>query len=258
MRVVSWNVNGLRSISKKAFARWRNQCGADVVCVQETRVQPEQLKAHQRWPRGWKSTFHSAERKGYSGVATFSQTPPEAVHTTLNERHYDREGRLLITRFGDVTVANVYFPNGSGPNRDHSRVPYKLGFYRALFDHLEPLRAGGEKVLVVGDFNTAHRPIDLARPKQNTKTSGFLENEREELDRWLNSGWTDTFRHLHGDVEGAYTWWSQRQGVREKNIGWRLDLVLAAPGALPVVKDAFIWPDVLGSDHCPVGVDLAG
>jgi exodeoxyribonuclease-3 len=170
----------------------------------------------------------------------------------------DAEGRVQLARFGALWVANVYFPNGSGPQRDHSRVPFKLEFYRRLYDVLDERKRAGEPVLVMGDFNTAHREVDLARPKSNQKTSGFLPRERAELDRWLQNGWIDTWRHEHPDREGVYSWWSQRFGVRERNVGWRIDYVLASPGALPFLQRASIHTDVMGSDHCPVSVDLDG
>jgi exodeoxyribonuclease-3 len=197
----------------------------------------------------------SAERRGYSGVGLWSREAPDAVETTLGDPSFDTEGRLQIARFGALTVVNGYFPNGNGKNRDNGRVPYKLSFYRALFDRLEADRAAGRPILVMGDFNTAHREIDLARPKQNVKTSGFLEEEREEFDRWLRAGWVDTFRAFEPG-EGHYTWWSQRFGVREKNIGWRIDYVLASEGAMKHVRQAKIHPDVRGSDHCPISVEL--
>lgn len=258
MRIVSWNVNGLRAVADKGFRRWMGRSKADVIAVQEIRALPEQLPKNIVKPRGWRAHFAPAERKGYSGVALFAKKEwaPDAVETSLGAPEFDAEGRLQMARFGELLVVNGYFPNGSGPNRDHSRVPYKLDFYRALFDTLEPERAAGRPILVMGDFNTAHREIDLARPKSNKKTSGFLPEEREELDRWLREGWTDTFRHVHGEVEGAYTWWSQRGDCRKRNIGWRIDMILASPGALGFVQDAFITPEVKGSDHCPLGVDL--
>ena len=150
---------------------------------------------------------------------------------------------------------NGYFPNGNGKLRDNSRVPYKLAFYRALFDKVQGLRRAGYRVLVMGDFNTAHTEIDLARPKANRKTSGFLPAERAELSRWLQAGWVDSFRHFEPGP-GHYSWWSQRQGARERNIGWRIDYVLASPAAMRYVDAAFIQRRVRGSDHCPVGVDL--
>lgn len=256
LRILSWNVNGLRAAGRKGFADWLHSSNADIVGLQEVRALPEQLTKALREPEGWHAAWAPAERKGYSGVGLLSRAAPEAVDTSLGEERFDVEGRLQVARFGDVTVVNGYFPNGSGKNRDHSRVPYKLDFYQRLFAQLEPARAAGEAIVVMGDFNTAHREIDLARPKSNHKTSGFLPVEREELDRWLRSGWTDTFRHVHGDVEGAYTWWAQRGSCRERNVGWRIDYVLASPGALARLRDAFILPEVMGSDHCPLGVTL--
>jgi exodeoxyribonuclease-3 len=256
MKILAWNVNGLRACARKGFLEWLDQCGADIVAVQEVRARPEQLKRSLRRPDGWHAHFVSAERKGYSGVGLYSRVGPDAIETSLGDDSFDHEARLQIASFGLLALANVYFPNGSGPNRDHSRVPYKLDFYRRLFDRLEPAKAEGAPILVMGDFNTAHRPIDLARPKSNHKTSGFLPEERDELDRWLNSGWVDTFRYFHPE-HSRYTWWSQRYGVRERNIGWRLDYVLASPGAMPFVEEAFILDDVMGSDHCPVGVEMA-
>jgi exodeoxyribonuclease-3 len=173
----------------------------------------------------------------------------------LGAARFDREGRVQLARFGRLVVANAYFPKGSGKDRDNSRVPYKLDFYEALFERLQRLRKGGYRVLAMGDFNTAHHEIDLARPKANRDTSGFLPEERAVLDQWVDAGWTDTFRHFEkGD--GHYTWWSQRFGVRAKNIGWRIDYVFASPAAMKYVTGAFIQPGVTGSDHCPYGVSV--
>lgn len=255
MRIVSWNVNGLRAVARKGFLDWLAGSDAHVVGLQETRALPEQLGDELRNPDGWHLTLTPAAKKGYSGVGCYSRTPPDGLEVTLGAERFDVEGRLQLLRFGRLTIANVYFPNGSGKDRDHSRIPYKLDFYRALFDRLEPARAAGEPVLVMGDFNTAHREIDLARPKTNVTTSGFTPVEREELDRWLREGWADTFRAFY-DEGDRYTWWSNRRGVRERNVGWRIDYVLASPGAMEHVRDAFIHHDVMGSDHCPVGVDL--
>ena len=152
-------------------------------------------------------------------------------------------------------MVNAYFPKGSGKDRDNSRVPYKLDFYRAVFDRVERLRRR-YRVFVVGDWNTAHNEIDLARPKGNLKSSGFLPEERAEMDRWMAAGWIDTFRKLNPDAPGHYTWWRQWGGAREKNVGWRIDYVIASPGAMRRVRDAFIWPYEMGSDHCPIGVDV--
>lgn len=255
MRVVSWNVNGLRACVKKGFSEWLQGDSATIVGVQEVRAWEEQLPVEVRDVPGFHTHFVAAERPGYSGVGLFSRLLPDEVETALGPE-FDPEGRLQFARFGKLLVVNGYFPNGNGKNRDNSRIPYKLDFYRALYDKLEKPLRDGERVLVIGDFNTAHRPIDLARPKQNEKTSGFTPEEREELDRWLVNGWTDTFRHHHPTAEGHYSWWSQRFGARAKNIGWRIDYVLASPGAMEFVRDARIHPEVMGSDHCPVSVEL--
>jgi exodeoxyribonuclease-3 len=257
----SWNVNGLRAAHQKGFLDWLAASKAHFVGLQEVRAELDQLDPELARPRGWHTAFCAAQKKGYSGVGIYAKRRPDAVHTTLGRPELDAEGRLQDVRLGALRVINAYFPNGNGTvlpdgKRSNDRIPYKLDFYRALFDHLEPARLAGDRILVMGDFNTAHREIDLARPKDNRKTSGFTDIEREELDRWLRSGWHDTFRHIHGDLPGAYSWWSQRPGIRARNIGWRLDLVLASPGALPYLQDAFIDAHVLGSDHCPVGVHL--
>jgi exodeoxyribonuclease-3 len=254
-RIISWNVNGLRACARKGFSAWLRSSRAEVVGVQEVRALPEQLPAAVREPRGWNTHFSPAERPGYSGVGLFSRRKPDAVDTSLGIKRFDVEGRLQVARFGRLVVINGYFPKGSGTKRDNSRVPYKLAFYRAVFDRAQRLRRGGYRVLVLGDFNTAHCEIDLARPRENRETSGFLPRERRELDRWMAAGWVDSFRRFEPGP-GHYSWWSQRFGAREKNIGWRIDYVLASPAAARYLRDAFIQPEVRGSDHCPVGVDL--
>ncbi len=253
MKVLSWNVNGLRSAIGKGFGDWLARSGAAVVGVQEVRAATHELDLVPIGP--WKAHFAPALRPGYSGVGLFSRRAPDAVEASLGEARFDAEGRFQLARFGRLTIVNAYFPNGNGKDRDNSRIPYKLDFYRAVFDRLAPAVRAGEPVIVMGDFNTAHRAVDLARPKANEKTSGFRPEEREELDRWLRSGFVDTFRSFE-QGPGHYSWWSQRFGVREKNVGWRLDYVLASEGAMPFVKRAFLEPHTLGSDHCPAGVEL--
>lgn len=255
MRIVSWNVNGLRACAKKGFLDFLATSGADIVGIQELRAFPAQLPPEVRAPTGWHAAFAPAERKGYSGVALFSRQPPDRVETKLGIPEYDVEGRLLIAHFKRLAIVTAYFPKGSGTARDNSRVPYKLGFYAALFERLQTLRRRGP-VFVMGDYNTAHTELDLARPKTNARTSGFLPIEREVLTIWLDAGWQDTFRHAHRGQPGHYTWWRQWGNAREDNVGWRIDYVLASPSAAKRVREAFIWPLVLGSDHCPVGVDV--
>ncbi len=256
LRVLSWNVNGIRACEKKGFKAWLDRTSPFLIGIQEVRALPEQLPAKLHSPRNWSQHMVCAERKGYSGVASYSKSEPDEVLAGLGEERFDSEGRVQFLRFGKLLIANVYFPNGNGKGRDNSRVPYKLDFYKLLLKRLEKERKAGLRVLVMGDFNTAHKEIDLARPKGNHKTSGFLPEEREELDRWTQAGWVDTFRCFNEEPE-HYSWWSQRGGCRERNVGWRIDYVFAAPEALPFVKDAFILPKVTGSDHCPVGVDLS-
>jgi exodeoxyribonuclease-3 len=255
LRILSWNVNGLRACGSKGFRRWLDRSDAAIVGVQEVRARLEDLPRRISHPRGWHTHFVASERRGYSGVGLYARPAPDAVDTALGRQAFDAEGRLQVARFGRLVVANVYFPNGNGRERDQSRVPFKLGFYRALRARLLPLRRSGARVLVMGDFNTAHREIDLARPRENRETSGFLPVERRELDRWLEAGWIDTFRAFEPGP-GHYSWWSQRASVRARNIGWRIDYVLASPSAMPFVRGAFIQQRVRGSDHAPVGVDV--
>lgn len=255
MRILSWNVNGLRACTRKGFGDFLHTSGADVLALQEVRAFPTQLDPAIHQPAGWHTSFAAAERPGYSGVAIYSRRAPDRIETSLGLPHFDREGRFMVAHFGRLAVASVYFPKGSGRDRDNSRVPYKLAFYRAVFDRLQALRRRGP-VFVSGDFNTAHQAIDLARPKGNLKSSGFLPEERAEFDRWIAAGWIDTFRAQHPGAPGHYTWWRQSGDARANNIGWRIDYVLASPSAFPRVQSAFIWPQVMGSDHCPVGIDI--
>ena len=255
MRIVSWNVNGLRACAKKGFLDALARSEADILGIQEMKAFESQLPDEVRSPAGWHTRFVAAERAGYSGIGLFTKTAPDRSEDSLGEPRFDVEGRYQLARFGRTVVVNAYFPNGSGKERDNSRVPYKLDFYRAVFDRVERLRRRYH-VFVIGDWNTAHTEIDLARPAANRKTSGFLPEECAEMDRWLAAGWVDTFRERHPGEIGHYTWWAQRSGARARNVGWRIDYVLASPGAMRRVRDAFIWPQVAGSDHCPIGVDV--
>jgi len=255
MKIVSWNVNGLRACAKKGFLDFLESSGADVVCLQEVRALPEQLDPAVRAPAGWHVSFSPAQRKGYSGVAIYSRIAPSRIETCLDEPEFDVEGRYIVAHFGRTAVASIYFPNGSGKERDNSRVPFKLAFYARVLARMEALKKRGP-VYVAGDYNTAHQDIDLARPKTNKKSSGFLAEERSELSRWLAQGWVDTFRAQHPNEQGCYTWWRQAGGARESNVGWRIDYIFSSPSGARRVQNAFIWADVLGSDHCPIGVDI--
>jgi len=254
-RVYSWNINGIRAATRKGLDDWIRDSRAEIIGLQEIRADLDLIPSEILELDDYQHHYVAADRKGYSGVGLLSRRKPDRLDTSLGETRFDAEGRLQIARFGRLVVANGYFPNGSGKNRSNDRVPYKLDWYRALFSRVEKWRRAGYRVLVMGDYNTAHKEIDLARPKDNRKTSGFLSEECKELDQWIEAGWIDTFRQFEPDP-GHYSWWSQRFGVRAKNIGWRIDYILASPSAMPFVRNAFIEPDVQGSDHCPIGVDL--
>jgi exodeoxyribonuclease-3 len=253
MRLVSWNVNGIRAAIRHGFWEWLAGDSPDILCLQETRIQPNQLSEEMRGPSGYRTFWHAAQRKGYSGVATFCREEPLSAHEGFGHPDFDLEGRVLITEHSSFTLLNAYFPSGQ---RGHERVAYKLAFYDALLSFCLALRAKGHRLIVCGDLNTAHQPLDLARPKQNRKTSGFLPEEREALGRWLECGFVDIFRHLYPEAE-QYTWWTYRMNARARNIGWRLDYFLVADELLPLVNDARIRVEVMGSDHCPVELQLA-
>jgi exodeoxyribonuclease-3 len=253
--IASWNVNGLRAVAKKGFLDWLRATQAEVVGVQEVRAPIEEIPEALRSPEGWHTRFAAAQRKGYSGVGLFARTQPERIDVGVGEPRFDAEGRVVMARFGKLLVVNGYFPNGNGKERDNSRVPFKLDFYRHLFGVLDESMKRGERIVVMGDFNTAHTELDLARPKQNEKTSGFLLEERQELSRWLDAGWIDSFRCFEKGP-GHYSWWSQRQGARARNVGWRIDYMLVSPGAAAFLCGAGIERDVLGSDHCPITLTL--
>jgi exodeoxyribonuclease-3 len=258
-RFVSWNVNGIRACVRKGFLDWLPLARASVIGLQETRCEQDELPEMLHRLPGFRHAYWVTARakRGYSGVALLSRTMPLEVVTELCDESFDREGRFLLARFPELLVANVYFPKGSGNLRDNSRVPYKLAFTEHVFRVLNAARRRHRlPAIVMGDFNVAPDPIDLARPRGNEGTSGFLPEERELYARVRGKVWVDTFRALHPTVV-KYSWWSNRIGVRARNIGWRIDHVLVSADLLPRVRRAFVWDHVRGSDHCPVGIDLA-
>ena len=255
MLIYSWNVNGIRSATSKGFLNWLQKSNADIVGLQEVRALPEQIAPEVRNPKGYFTHFFPAQKPGYSGVGLYSRIEPDHIDTSFGNPDFDNEGRVQIAQFGKLYIAHIYFPNGQGKNNDNSRIPYKIVFYEKLFEKLGKLNKAGEQVLVMGDFNTAHTELDIARPKENQDTSGFTPKERQEFDRIISLGWTDTFREFE-KKGGFYSWWSVRAGARARNVGWRIDYVLASKAAKSLVKNAFIHMDTLGSDHCPVGVEL--
>ncbi len=253
MRLSSWNVNGIRAVAKKGFLEWLASTRPDVLCIQETRVDPAALPEEILTPPGYQSSWAVSERKGYSGVATYCRTPPRSWWAGLGIERFDVEGRVVVTDLGDFDLYNVYFPNGGmGPER----LAYKLDFYAAFLEQVDARIRAGRQVVFCGDVNTAHRPIDLARPKENQKTSGFLPEERAWLDVWIEHGWVDTFRHLYPEAVGAYSYWDQRFNARARNVGWRIDYFFVHRSFLGRVRDAGISPEVMGSDHCPVWLEI--
>ncbi len=253
MNLVTWNVNGLRAALRKGVWQWVQESAPDVLCLQETRVFPRQLTSAQRalWA-DWHVTWYPAEKAGYSGVATFCRTPPLEVHLGLDEPRFDVEGRVIRTRHPDFYLFNVYFPNGG---RGHDRVQYKLDFYARLLEICDDLHAAGQRIIICGDFNTAHQEIDLRNSRENRETSGFLPEERAWVTRYLEHGFVDVYRRLYPQRE-QYTWWTYRMRARQRNIGWRIDYFLVSEALFPRVEDSLIHDQVPGSDHCPVSLHL--
>ncbi len=248
IKIISWNVNGLRSVAKKGFLDTVAALDADILCLQETRSRKDQLPADIQDIPGYHSYFVAAERGGYSGVAIYSKEKPQSVLTGMGIPVFDAEGRVLVAAYPDFTLFNCYFPNGGS---SQERLDYKMSFYDATLDFV----TARQNMLICGDVNTAHRPTDLARPKENEKISGFLPLERQWIDRLLAAGFQDTFRIFH-EEGGNYSWWDVKSRARERNVGWRIDYFFSQTDLTPRVLDSFILPEVQGSDHCPVGVIL--
>ncbi len=253
VKLLSWNVNGIRAAHKKGFLDWFHRESADVVCLQETKAHKEQLEKHLTEIEGYQSHWSSAERKGYSGVVTYTRQPPRMVRQGFGIPRFDAEGRVIITELARFTLFNVYFPNGK---RDQERLDYKMDFYESILKHWETLRQDGHRLVICGDYNTAHHEIDIARPKENQKVSGFLKIEREWMDRLVAKGYVDVFRKMNPELRDQYTWWDMMTRARERNVGWRIDYFFVSKDLLPHVRNAWISPEVMGSDHCPVGLEL--
>jgi exodeoxyribonuclease-3 len=245
----SWNVNGIRAAQKKGLLDWLHQTKPDILGIQETKAHPDQLDEELRNPPGYHAYWASAERKGYSGVALFTRIEPNSVQIGLGIDEYDREGRTIVAEFDEYVLITAYFPNGS---RDHSRVPFKMAYKKSFLEFCNQLRSQGKQIIFCGDVNTAHREIDLARPKENQKSTGFLPIEREWLDKIIEQGYIDTFRLLHPEETEAYSWWAYWGKARERNVGWRLDYFFTSPDLKESILAAEILSDVHGSDHCPV------
>jgi len=253
MRLLSWNVNGLRAIYKKGFLEWLRADSPDALCIQETKAALDQVPPQLRSVPGYHSCFTSGDRKGYGGVGLFSQKRPQSWAFSLGIPGFDDEHRVIMADFGDFLLFNVYFPNGKASKE---RLDYKLRFYDAFLDGITRLKEEGRSIVICGDLNTAHKEMDIARPKANEKISGFLPVERAWMDRLVERGFLDTFRIFHPEG-GHYSWWDLKTRARERNVGWRIDYFFVSEDLSRKVKSAFILKEVTGSDHCPVGIELA-
>ena len=252
INIYCWNVNGIRAIFNKGFLDWFDEIGPDILCVQETKASEEQLPPELKDVPGYRSFFSSADKKGYSGVGQYTKMEPESVKGSFGVPRFDHEGRILISDYGYFVLLNIYFPNGKASRK---RLRYKLDFYHAFLDYADALRDRGNKIVVCGDFNTAHKEIDLARPRENSKVSGFLPEERAWIDEFVSHGYVDTFR-IFNQEPGNYTWWDLKTRSRKRNVGWRIDYFFVSDDLEENVKSSFILPEVMGSDHCPLGIEL--
>jgi exodeoxyribonuclease-3 len=256
MNIYSWNVNGIRAVEKKDFLPWLLATDADLLCVQETKARPEQLASHLKTPAKdgvavYQSVWASAKKAGYSGTAIYYKNEPDEV-TLLGNAAFDDEGRVIAVRYGTLVVISAYFPNSQEAG---ARLPYKLDFCAAMKDECRRLVADGKRVVLCGDYNIAHKPIDLAHPKANEGNPGYLPEERAWMDTFTEDGFVDTFRTFC-DEPNQYTWWSYRMNARERNVGWRIDYACVNKDLLPAVRSAGICPTVLGSDHCPINLAI--
>lgn len=252
MNIYSWNVNGIRAIQKKGFCDWISEEQPDILCLQETKAHVEQLEEELLHISGYLVYFNEGERKGYSGVATYTKEKPLSVKYGIGIEKFDREGRILITEYPNFILLNIYFPNGQ---KDDERLQYKMEFYDAILDYCNELKAQGKNLIICGDYNTAHTEIDIKNPKANEKRSGFLPIERQWMDKFIDNGYTDTYRYFHPEsIE--YSWWSYRFKARERNAGWRIDYFFVSNNFIDKVVEAKILTDVMGSDHCPIVLSI--
>ncbi len=252
VKIVSWNVNGIRAVAKKDFIPWLRSSNADIICLQETKAEPTDVPKELSSEKQYTQYWNSAAKKGYSGVGMLTKLSAREVVFGLGDERFDSEGRVIRADFDSFVLLGVYFPNGA---MSAERLRFKLDFYDAFFEHIETLRREKRPVIFCGDVNTAHKEIDLSRPKENSNVSGFLPIERAWLDKITAAGWVDTFRAFDSSPN-KYTWWDYKTKARERNVGWRIDYFFINSEFLGNVSEAFILPEVLGSDHCPIGITL--
>ena len=253
MKLISWNVNGLRAVINKGFENFFNEIDADIFCIQETKMQKDQIDDNmKRIFEGYYSYWNSAIKKGYSGTAVFSKTEPIKVTYGIGIEEHDKEGRVITLEYEDFYLVNCYTPNSK---RELERLEYRMIWENEFRNYLASLNKI-KPVILCGDLNVAHEEIDLKNPKTNRKNAGFTDEEREKMTELLKSGFTDSFRYLYPNKTECYSWWSYMGHAREKNVGWRIDYFIISKTIEEKVKDSYIYSNVMGSDHCPVGIEL--
>jgi len=252
MKILSWNVNGIRACVKKGFLKWLYKAKPDILCLQEIKISEAELTKELTRPKGYYTYWNFGHKKGYAGVAVFTKEKPIKVERGIGVRKFDQEGRFLILQYKKFWLVNTYFPHSQ---RDLSRLKFKLEFNDVYLLFVEKLKEKSKRLILTGDFNVAHKEIDLKNPKQNEKNAGFIPAERKWVDDFLPKGYVDVFREFEAGP-GHYTWWSYRFNARKRNIGWRVDYFFVPTPFLNSVKNSYILKDVLGSDHCPVGIEL--
>ena len=253
IEIISWNVNGIRAVGNKDALKWIDEREPDILCLQEIKALEDQIPGDLFEKKYEERIVNSATKKGYSGTATFS-TIKSDTHSTAQHVDTTSEGRIVETHYNDIVLFNVYFPNGQ---KNEERLAHKMKFYDDFLQHCEALKEDGKSIIICGDVNTAHAEIDLSNPKANSKTSGFLPIEREWIDKLIEHNYVDTFRYVNGEEKERYSWRSYRSGARDRNIGWRIDYFFISEDLCESLEDAFILNDIIGSDHCPVGIRLS-
>ncbi len=250
MKIVSWNVNGIRAVYKKDFLKWLRATNADIVCLQEIKAQKEQIPTDLLKQKDYYFYFNQAVKKGYAGVAVYTKQKPLKVECKLGLKRFDQEGRILKLEYSDFTLINLYFPHGG---RQKENLNYKLEVYKYFLNYLKRIK--DKNIILIGDFNIAHQEIDLSRPKQNQNNIMFTSEERKQIDKIINSGFIDGFRKFNKEGKN-YTWWPYFVNARERNLGWRIDYIFVSKKLVPKLKNAFILNKVMGSDHCPIGIEI--
>lgn len=252
-KIITYNLNGIRSAANKGFVEWLRNCGADVVCLQETKAQPDQIPIMEIAGAGYETYCFSAQKKGYSGVALLCRQKPDHIEKGMGIPLYDNEGRFIRADFGKLSVISVYHPSGTS---GEERQAFKMQWLHDFQDYVEDLRKKRPYMILAGDYNICHEAIDIHDPVRNATHSGFLPEEREWMSGFLAKGYIDSFRYLHPDLKAQYTWWSFRAGSRAKNLGWRIDYLMLTDNLANNLKKAFILPEAVHSDHCPSGIEL--